>query len=211
MTPQQKAQLRLDNQAAQEEQARIDAIFSDIRENQKAKSVRPSKKRITGLERAKASNERLGITSEEPPVREPHRLSPYRGVCYHAQTGQWRSEIKIKGERIVRYCDTEEAAARTYDRLAVKHRGDAAVTNFPIDGYEMPIVEKKVYKDRECRGRTDWYMNALEAWLSAKSGAYRRKAANRVVVADLFFAGQEPADIMEICDEMGVKGSEFYL
>ena len=208
---QTKEQLRIENKDAAEEQSRIDAIFSDIRENQKVKSIQSSNKRITGLERVKASDERLGIEGKKSDLREPRRLSKYRGVCYHALTGQWRSEIKIRGERIVRYCDTEEAAARTYDRLAVKHRGEAAVTNFPIDGYEMPVVEKLEYEDRECRGRTDWYRNVINKWVSVKSGAYRRKTANWVIVSDLFFAGEVPDDIMEICDEMGVKGSEFYL
>lgn len=190
----------------------INESLAEMKEAQEAKRLLDSQPKVTYRDLIRQSQAESGIAHVEKKVKEPYRLSKYRGVCYFKPTGQWTANIKIRGERIVRYLDTEEAAARTYDQLAVKARGVLAITNFPIEGYEMPDPkEERVYEDRVCMGRTDWYRNAIETWIAKNSGTYRRKSANWVVVVDLFFAGEVPDNIMEVCEEMGVNGSEFYL
>ena len=190
----------------------INESMAEIRAMQDAKRLEDSKPKRTYKDLIREEEQKMGIPHVEKKSKELPRLSKYRGVCYFKPTGQWTANIKIRGTRIVRYCDTEEGAAKTYDQLAVKARGEAAVTNFPIEEYEMPDPkEDRVYVDRECRGRTDWYRNALESYIAIKRASYRDRSANWVIVSDLFFAGEVPDDIMEICEEMGVKGSEFYL
>jgi hypothetical protein len=58
--------------------------------------------------------------------------SKFKGVSLHSPSGLWRSIIRINGRQIsLGYFHTEEAAARVYDAVALRHRGEFAAINFP--------------------------------------------------------------------------------
>lgn len=69
--------------------------------------------------------------------------SRFRGVTRH-QKGKWEARIGAMDKRKYRYLGlfvTEEAAARAYDREAVRGRGQLARTNFPISDYQRELDE----------------------------------------------------------------------
>lgn len=72
------------------------------------------------------------------------KSSRFHGVCWHARSQRWRVVI-CAGEKtssgrarqiyvgVYRY---EIDAARAYDRAAIRHHGEFAVTNFPRRDYQ---------------------------------------------------------------------------
>ncbi|KAI3826209.1 hypothetical protein L1987_00254 [Smallanthus sonchifolius] len=65
------------------------------------------------------------------------RSSQYRGVTFYRRTGRWESHIWDCGKQVyLGGFDTAHAAARTYDRGAIKFRGLDADINFNISDYE---------------------------------------------------------------------------
>ena len=58
-------------------------------------------------------------------------VSKYRGVCWHNRHKKWYAQIAINGKS--KYCgafDTEEEAARVYDKAAKELYGDSCFVNF---------------------------------------------------------------------------------
>lgn len=70
-----------------------------------------------------------------------------RGVKYHKGKG-WSASIKHASKRkLCGYYPTEAAAAAAWDLAAIRIRGAAAQTNFPLEGYAealMAAAEGKV-------------------------------------------------------------------
>ncbi|KAI8018138.1 Floral homeotic protein APETALA 2 [Camellia lanceoleosa] len=64
------------------------------------------------------------------------RSSQYRGVTFYRRTGRWESHIWDCGKQVyLGGFDTAHAAARAYDRAAIKFRGVEADINFSLEDY----------------------------------------------------------------------------
>ncbi|CAE6250826.1 unnamed protein product [Arabidopsis arenosa] len=81
------------------------------------------------------------------PVKKSRRgprskSSQYRGVTFYRRTGRWESHIWDCGKQVyLGGFDTAHAAARAYDRAAVKFRGLEADINFIISDYEEDLKQ----------------------------------------------------------------------
>ncbi|XP_038902026.1 AP2-like ethylene-responsive transcription factor TOE3 isoform X2 [Benincasa hispida] len=70
------------------------------------------------------------------------RSSQYRGVTFYRRTGRWESHIWDCGKQVyLGGFDTAHAAARAYDRAAIKFRGTEADINFSIEDYEDDLQQ----------------------------------------------------------------------
>ncbi|KAK2410770.1 floral homeotic protein APETALA [Trifolium repens] len=70
------------------------------------------------------------------------RSSQYRGVTFYRRTGRWESHIWDCGKQVyLGGFDTAHAAARAYDRAAIKFRGVEADINFNIEDYEQDLKQ----------------------------------------------------------------------
>ncbi|KAK4430854.1 APETALA2-like protein 1 [Sesamum alatum] len=72
------------------------------------------------------------------------RSSQYRGVTFYRRTGRWESHIWDCGKQVyLGGFDTAHAAARAYDRAAIKFRGVDADINFAIGDYDEDMKQMK--------------------------------------------------------------------
>ncbi|KAI3669800.1 hypothetical protein L6452_41214 [Arctium lappa] len=70
------------------------------------------------------------------------RSSQYRGVTFYRRTGRWESHIWDCGKQVyLGGFDTAHAAARAYDRAAIKFRGIEADINFSLQDYEDDLKQ----------------------------------------------------------------------
>lgn len=70
------------------------------------------------------------------------RSSQYRGVTFYRRTGRWESHIWDCGKQVyLGGFDTAHAAARAYDRAAIKFRGMEADINFSLQDYEDDLKQ----------------------------------------------------------------------
>ncbi|KAJ4768971.1 AP2-like ethylene-responsive transcription factor TOE3 [Rhynchospora pubera] len=89
------------------------------------------------------------------PCHQPHqpkktrrgprsRSSQYRGVTFYRRTGRWESHIWDCGKQVyLGGFDTAHAAARAYDRAAIKFRGLDADINFNLTDYDQDLKQMR--------------------------------------------------------------------
>ncbi|XP_026411846.1 floral homeotic protein APETALA 2-like isoform X1 [Papaver somniferum] len=84
---------------------------------------------------------------QQPQVKKSRRgprsrSSQYRGVTFYRRTGRWESHIWDCGKQVyLGGFDTAHAAARAYDRAAIKFRGVEADINFNLSDYDEDMKQ----------------------------------------------------------------------
>lgn len=88
------------------------------------------------------SNLRLCTATQNVMNAGPKRTwKRFKGVFYARDRQSWWAQIAVDRRRFFGgYHDTEEAAARAYDRMAVLHHGEFARLNFPQDGPALNVA-----------------------------------------------------------------------
>ncbi|EEF32153.1 ethylene-responsive transcription factor RAP2-7 isoform X2 [Ricinus communis] len=108
------------------------------------------------FERQQQQQEIIGVGGEVRVMQQPlqqvkksrrgprSRSSQYRGVTFYRRTGRWESHIWDCGKQVyLGGFDTAHAAARAYDRAAIKFRGIDADINFNLGDYDEDLKQMK--------------------------------------------------------------------
>ncbi|XP_009606014.1 APETALA2-like protein 3 isoform X1 [Nicotiana tomentosiformis] len=78
------------------------------------------------------------------------KSSQYRGVTFYRRTGRWESHIWDCGKQVyLGGFDTAHAAARAYDRAAIKFRGLDADINFNVADYHDDLKQMSNFTKEE--------------------------------------------------------------
>lgn len=94
---------------------------------------------------SESSETRTKQAENNKPVKKSRRgprsrSSQYRGVTFYRRTGRWESHIWDCGKQVyLGGFDTAHAAARAYDRAAIKFRGVEADINFTLSDYQEDL------------------------------------------------------------------------
>ncbi|KAH6814079.1 hypothetical protein C2S51_023097 [Perilla frutescens var. frutescens] len=116
------------------------------------------------------------------------RSSQYRGVTFYRRTGRWESHIWDCGKQVyLGGFDTALAAARAYDRAAIKFRGVEADINFNLSDYEdmkqMMNLSKEEFVQLLRRGSTGFSRgNSKYRGVTLYKGGLEKKAYEKAAV-----------------------------
>ncbi|KAK9112703.1 hypothetical protein Scep_020222 [Stephania cephalantha] len=100
-----------------------------------------------GVKLSQYKADQVAVGAAQQPMKKSRRgprsrSSQYRGVTFYRRTGRWESHIWDCGKQVyLGGFDTAQAAARAYDRAAIKFRGVEADINFSLDDYQADLKQ----------------------------------------------------------------------